>query len=174
MKNRKLITAIVGLTLILAATVGVTAAYFTDYESGKGGAKLYLRGETWIDEDADENGKNIVIQNVGETEMIVRVQVYGDADHLTVSDTQSGWIKGSDGSFYYSKVLLPDPKGEGSGDRTSVLRAQINVSGNEDINSFDIIVTHQSSLVVYDGTDEGGIVCPDGWDADAVAQITAE
>lgn len=174
MKNRKFITAILSLVLVLAATVGITIAYFTDYESGKGGAKLTLKGETWIDEKADDNSKDIVIQNVGETEMIVRVRVYGDASHLTIADEQSGWILGSDGYYYYNKILKPDPAGRGNGDRSTTLHAEIKVSGEEDIEDFDIIVTHESSLVIYDGTDAGNIICPSGWDSAAVAQIQAQ
>lgn len=174
MKNRKLITMIVSLALVLAATVGITVAYFTDYEQGKGGAKLTLKGETWIDEHADKDSKDIVIQNVGETEMIVRVMVYGDASHLTITDGQSGWILGSDGYYYYNKILKPDPAGNGKGDESTTLHAEINVSGDEDIEDFDIIVTQDARLVIYDGTEAGGIVCPEGWDAAAVAQIQVQ
>ena len=82
--NRKLLITALSLILCLSVSIGLVWAYFTDYESARGGAVLKLSGQTWLQEDVDEKGKTISIKNVDETDMVVRVMVIGDANHLGV------------------------------------------------------------------------------------------
>ena len=94
MRNHsKLLIMALSLILCITASVGIAFAYFTDYENARGGAILNLKGQTWIDEDADEKGKTIVIQNVNEPDMVVRVMIIGDKDHLGDIDADGEvWI----------------------------------------------------------------------------------
>ena len=107
--NKKIIITALSLVLLLTASVGLTAAYFTDYEAAKGGAVLSLSGQTQLEEPMNGNDKTIVIKNVGETDMIVRVQVIGDSSRLSF-DAGDGWVKSeSDGWYYYSFILKGKP-----------------------------------------------------------------
>jgi len=161
--SKKTITLAISLILCFAVSAGITAAYFTDYESAKGGAVLNLSGQTRLEETMSGNNKNIVIRNTDETDMIVRVKVIGDEDRLTVTGT--GWIKGDDGWYYWNKILRGG-KSEAERDETSILRASITVAADEV--TTDFIVVHEASRTVYDGS---ALAVPNGWDKDAVGQI---
>ena len=64
--HRKLLIMALSLILCITASIGITFAYFTDYENARGGEILNLKGQTWIDENADKGGKSIKIKNVNE------------------------------------------------------------------------------------------------------------
>lgn len=160
----------VALLLILTVGIGVTSAYFTDYESARGGAVIDLRGQTELTEEVKDGNKEVSISNTGDTDMIVRVMIYGDTGRIS-NITGNGWSKGADGAYYYDKVLH---KGE------STSKLTVNVStGSSDTDDFEVIVVHEGSRAVYDGTAEPGaegqkLAAPEGWNADAVSQISAE
>lgn len=161
--NRKLLITALSLILCLSVSIGLVWAYFTDYESARGGAVLKLSGQTWLQEDVDEKGKTISIKNVDETDMVVRVMVIGDANHLGVI-TADGWTgPDKDGWYYYSKILKGSK--DGNGESTSNLRAEIKVNGDEDINTFDIVVVHEAQRVLYDGDK---VVVPEGWNVKSI------
>ena len=152
------------IALCFSVSVGIAVAYFTDYENAKGGAVLGLNGRTETQEDLDKNGKTIAVYNNGETDMVVRVMIFGDTGHMTVRDSES-WIlsdgESSDGVlvYYYSGILHP-------GKTTPDLRAEISgrVSETDPI-SFDITVVHESSRVTYTQDESGGnvVAAPEGW-----------
>ena len=96
--SRKTIMLALSLILCFSVSIGVVTAYFTDYESAKGGAVLKLSGQTHLEETMNGNDKTVVITNVGETDMIVRVQVIGDASKLTIT-AGNDWEKAGD--WYY-------------------------------------------------------------------------
>ena len=174
MKRNKRLTLIAALLLCLTVTVGITAAYFTDYESGKGGASVDLSGQTRLKEDMDGNNKIISIVNTGETDMIVRVMIYGDEKRMTVTPGE-GWIKGDDGAYYYNRILKAGKDGA-EGESTSEIVAEIAAKEGEDPEDFDILVVHESSRVVYDGQGDPDdkaqkLAAPEGWDKKAVAKI---
>ena len=174
MRNHsKLLIMALSLILCITASVGIAFAYFTDYENARGGAILNLKGQTWIDEDADEKGKTIVIQNVNEPDMVVRVMISGDKDHLGVIDAEDGWIgPDKDGWYYYSKLLKGCTDAERkNGGRTSELKAEIKVSGNEDINDFDVVVVQEAERVLYDADAQGNntVSIPDGWNTGSIS-----
>ena len=162
-------TIILALSLILCFTVsiGIATAYFTDYESAKGGAVLNLSGQTQLEETVLDNSKTVHITNVGETDMIVRVRIIGDAE-VTVS---TGWIKkaseNGDIWWYYGKILTP--KGT-AGAKASDLKAE--VTGPAGVTNFDIVVVHEASRTVYN--DDGSLVVPNGWNEQAVGQIALQ
>ena len=158
------------LVLCLTATVTISIAYFTDYEDAKGGAVMTLSGGTEVTEEMKDNNKLIKVVNTGETDMIVRVMIYGDADHMTIRPG-SGWIKSDqDGAYYYKSILKGSEDGK-SGDETSVIEAAISAEEEEDLAKFDITVIHEGARVIYEGD---GVETPDGWDADVVAQISIQ
>ena len=170
MRNRsKLLIMALSLILCITASIGITFAYFTDYENARGGAVLRLKGQTWINEEADKDGKTIVIQNVNEPDMVVRVMIIADKDHLGDIELEDGWSgPDEDGWYYYDNVL----KGSANrkGEETTKLKAEVKVSGNEDINDFDIVVVQEAERVVYEQDEEGNNVVsiPAGWNIDFI------
>ena len=161
-KNR-IMTALC-IALCLAVSVGIAVAYFTDYENAKGGAVLSLNGSTETQEDLDRNGKTIAIYNNGDTDMAVRVMIFGDTDLITVGDSSSWTASAAESAdgvlvYYYNGILHP-------GKTTPELRAEISGRVSEtDPVSFDITVVHESSRVTYTQDESGGnvVAAPDGW-----------
>lgn len=161
MKNRKLLMTLIAVILCVTVSIGIAAAYFTDYESARGGAKINLSGQTWIEEEFKDGKKIVTISNYGETDMIVRVMIYGDERYLEVSDA-ANWKKGSDGAYYYTSILKP-------GDKTEprlVAEIKKHKAGDED--DFDVIVVHEGSRVVYNGNK---LDVPKDWDKAIVEAI---
>ena len=172
-KHRKLLIMALSLILCMSVSVGLAVAYFTDYENARGGAVLHLKGQTQIVEDADDKKKDIVIKNVGDPDMVVRVMIIGDKDHLGEVTLGDGWEDGGDGWYYYSKILKGNSAENDREKETSNLHAEINVSGNEDINDFDITVVQEAERVTYDQDAEGNniVSIPEGW---SITSISAE
>ena len=173
MRNyRKLLIMALSLILCLSVSIGFAFAYFTDYENARGGAILRLHGQTHLNEKVDEKGKTISIQNVDEPDMVVRVMVIGNEEHLGVIKGDN-WIgPDEDGWYYYSKLLKGCTDAERkNGGRTSELKAEIKVSGNEDINDFDVVVVQEAERVLYDQDSEGNniVSVPKGWNIDSIS-----
>lgn len=170
--NKKTLLIALSLILCFTASIGIATAYFTDYEAAKGSAVLNLSGQTELKETVVNNDKTISIKNVGETDMIVRVKIIGDPKKLKIT-AGSDWIdkKDADGTvwWYYKKILKGSPKGA-NGESTTNLFAE--VSGTEGETNFDIVVVHEASRTVYD--DDGSLVVPRGWNAEAVGQIALQ
>ena len=80
---------VIAITLVLSLSVGLTMAYFSDYNAARGGRGIALGGKTELHDDYDASKKTVVIQNTGETDVIVRVAVYApvlsDGQTVTVS-----------------------------------------------------------------------------------------
>lgn len=159
MKKKTIIMAL-SLILVMVLSTGFASAYFTDYEAAKGGAVLKLSGQTKVEEVVKDNNKTITISNTGETDMIVRVQVIGDQNRMTVVPGD-GWIKDGDW-YYYTRILTPK---DTNGARSTSIEAKI--TGNEGDN-FDIIVVQEGSRTLYDGDT---LAAPNGWSSDAVSKI---
>ena len=70
--NKKILVAFACL-LCLLVSVGMTVAYFSDYEDASGGATMHLQGRTELGEGSDHANKHIVIQNTGDMNMIVLI-----------------------------------------------------------------------------------------------------
>lgn len=153
MRKSKLLIAVTLLTVL--ALPAAAFAYFTDYEGAWGGAVLRLEGETQLHETAEDDKKTISVENIGETDVIVRVAVYGDYLETVSGD---GWVHAQgDDWYYYDKILTP-------GDVTTDLVAAIDTSSaKEDGHDFQIVVVHESERVKYDGTAKNKVVQPDGW-----------
>ena len=82
MRNKRKLVITLSLILCLTASVGFTLAYFTDYENAKGGAVVKLSGQTEVEEEFDGNNKQVTIKNTGDTDMVVRLKVFGDEKHM--------------------------------------------------------------------------------------------
>lgn len=162
MKNNKLLIIALSLILCMTVSIGLAVAYFTDYEAAKGGAVLQLTGQTEIEEEIKENEKIVKINNTGETDMVVRILVFSNEKFTTVNDDGTNWIKGSDGNYYYGKVLKA---GQSTTELTITVKGR---STPKDPIDYDITVVHESERVLYDGNK---VAIPEGW---AVSSIAAE
>lgn len=178
-KINKTTLMLFALVLSLSVTVGATLAYFSDYEQASGGATLNLGGKTELYEGSATDKKDVVIKNTGETNMIVRVGIYGPGE-MAAPVMKGDWMKSEkDGMYYYRKVLKPgDEQHPGDGDDTGAgnLVASMSFSWQGDAPDyyFEVTVVHEGSQAIY-YVDENGnnkLTVPDGWDPAAVAQIT--
>lgn len=156
-RNRKTIIAILAVALVLLTSIGVTVAYFSDYEAAMGEVTLHLSGETQIDEEVTDTQKVIRIVNTGEAgdaNVVVRVAIYGpDGMKVTINDNH--WKKNGE-YYYYDKVLAP-------GEMTGTITADItNIPVTADMEAFDIIVNHESAIAAYD--ENNTVIKPAGWD----------
>lgn len=169
--HRKLLVMALSLLLCMSVSIGLAFAYFTDYENARGGAILHLKGQTWIEEEVDENSKTVVIKNVDEPDMVVRVMIIADQDHLDEVKLGDGWTgPDEDGWYYYNKVLKGST--DRDGDETTKLIATVKVDGNEDINDFDIVVVQEAERVTYEQDADGNNVVsiPAGWNIDSISE----
>lgn len=161
MRNKRKLVIALSLILCLTASVGFTMAYFTDYENAKGGAVVNLSGQTEVEEEFKDNNKIVTIKNTGETDMVVRLRVFGDENHMTVNSTgNTDWLEGTDGFWYYKKVLP-------AGAEASMFK--VDVSGKIDPGDpidFEITVVHESQRVTYDGDK---VAVPEGWKIDSIS-----
>lgn len=155
MKARKNILLVVALVLVLSISAGLTMAYFSDYTAAKGGKPVTLGGETTIEEKQYNDHKDITISNTGDTDVIVRVAVYGPT---AITYSGSGDWQQSGDYVYYTKVLP-------AGQKTSTITATWDVPADLG-DDYNVIVTHESEQAVYDAT--GSIVKPDSTPAWAI------
>lgn len=158
-RNRKPIIAAIAILLTLSVSVGLTVAYFSDYETAMGEVSLNLSGQTQITEEVTDTQKVIRIVNTGskgDADMVVRVRVFGP-DGMKVSVGDGHWTKPSGSEwYYYDQVLAP-------GESTSAITASIaDLPVDTDLSEFDIIVEHESAIAAYDENDT--VKKPEGWD----------
>ncbi len=158
-RNRKGIIAVVAIVLALTASVGLTVAYFSDYETAMGEVSLNLSGETQITEEVTDTQKVIKVVNTGsegDADVVVRLSVYGP-DGMKVRVDDEHWSKAKDSDwYYYDKVLAP---GETTGSITASIE---DLPVDTDLSKFDIIVNHESAIAVYD--ENNTVKKPEGWD----------
>lgn len=150
-KRSKVYLLVVALVLVLSMTVGLTMAYFSDHTEAKGGKKVALGGQTTIREEQNDNNKVIRIENTGETDVIVRVAVYGPTA-ITYEDSQD-WVQKGD-YIYYNKVL-PAPE-DGKQSFTSKIKASWDVPADLG-DDYNVVVVQESEQAVYK---DGKVVTP--------------
>jgi len=152
--NKKSILTVIAAALVLSLSMGLTFAYFSDFEAAKGGAQLTLGSQTHIDEEVSDKGKTIVIQNTGTTDVVVRVGVYGPSTMSVTDVSGDKWeYDAATGFWYYTEVIEVD--GE-----SSPLKAEIKAPKGQ-IDNFDVVVVQECAQVVYDK--DGNIKVPEGW-----------
>ena len=151
----KRILSICLLAALVAIPVRMVYAYFTDYESARGGAVVHLAPETEIIEIVDDVHKELSIVNTGETSVIVRVAVFGS--YIENFELPSDWTQ--DGEyFYYNQILEP-------GATTSTIIVNIDVEAAAAAQeSFDVTVINEAEAVawIFDGS-VNTVRLPDGW-----------
>lgn len=163
--NNRLTLAIFTLVLCLSISVGIAAAYFSDYEEASGGATLNLGGITELTEGSRDDAKEVIIENKGKTNMIVRVAIYGAEEFMQPLKfaAKNDWAQAGD-FYYYKKILQP-------GEKTSMITAEVKQSweGNTAPDfDYEVTVVHESAQAVFDGK---VLAVPEGWDSGAVASI---
>jgi predicted ribosomally synthesized peptide with SipW-like signal peptide len=157
--KKKSILLVVAMMLVLSLTVGLTLAYFSDYEAAKGGASIALGGQTEIEENVTDKEKVVQINNIGETNVVVRVAIYmpealEKVENSITFENASDWVKDG-GFYYYTKVLAP-------GESTSKITAKTTVPDDVQLgDNFDVVVVHESDQALYDESNK--VVLPDGW-----------
>ncbi|MBP3898429.1 MAG: hypothetical protein J6D57_11455 [Mogibacterium sp.] len=158
--------ALAAVLMATAVSVPSVLAYFTDYVKASGSKAVHLQWQTELKEDVRENDKHITIDNVGETPVVVRVQIFANEDLASISG--SSWETGSDGWYYYKKILAA---GEKMAEADELL---VDVKGSDQLpdSDFNIVVIHESQRVAYESNTK--LAAPDGWDKDAVAAIAVQ
>ena len=155
---------VIAIALVLSLSVGLTLAYFSDYNAAKGGTGIALGGTTELHDDYDSDQKTVSIENTGDVDVIVRVAVYAPVvDGQTVTVSGDNWVKvgeGDNARWYYTEVLKP-------GDTTEDLIVNTEyLKENADLGDVaEVIVTHESVQAVKDAN--GKYVLPSDW-ADVV------
>lgn len=145
--KRRTILLVVAIALVLSMTVGLAMAYFSDSTEVEGGLTVTLGGETKIDEDQYDDHKDIRVENIGKTDVLVRVAVYGPTEITFEGD---GWTKSGD--YWYYNSVLPV---EGT---TSTITARW--TPPEDLgDDYSVVVIQESDQAVYDKF--GNIVAPE-------------
>ena len=165
MKNKILI--VIASVLVLSLSVGFASAYFSDHEAAQGAATIQLGGKTEIDEGWEDGIKHISIKNTGkaadnDTEVIVRVAVYGPAGMQVTAKVN--WEQ--QGEYYYYKGILQP----GQATPINDLVAKVDNIQNKDLgDNFDIVVMQESAQPTYeyvevDGKYRNKVVPPTGWE----------
>lgn len=145
--NRKKVIALVATVLLLTVAAGATLAYIltnTDpvknvFTPSKVACAVVENDKAPVTGNKVEvsEKKNVKIQNTGDTDAFIRATIvvtWQNADGIVyaqkpVADTDysitfaenSGWVKGEDGFYYYTKEVIADKTGAGNGDMTAVL-----------------------------------------------------
>lgn len=130
MSKKKIVSLCLALALMVTLCVGGTLAYFTDIDDAKntftvGNVDITLTEPNWTStgsEDAPEVypgealAKDPTVTNDGANPCFVRIEVEGldclgnagmisyRTDYVT-DNLGDNWVKGTDGYFYYNKVL---------------------------------------------------------------------
>ena len=151
--NKKIVLLAISFALVLSLSVGMAFAYFSDYTTAKGGATITLGGKTDIKETVVDKTKTISIENTGETDVVVRVKIFGQT---TIDEIGNGWHLEDDGYWYYDKVLKPT---ESDKSTTNIVATVVAPEGQVD--NYDVVVVHESAQVTYD--ESGNIQVPEGW-----------
>lgn len=148
--SKKVLIGLVAAALCVAALTGTALAYFSDKTTAFGERPITLGYSTEINEDMSDLDKSISVVNTGQTEVMVRVQLfYSNANGVTVTVAGAdGWTEDTDADsgahvWHYDRVLAP-------GTSTPVLKATVKADLDQLPANFDVVVVSQSSPVAYD------------------------
>lgn len=150
---------VIGLAavLVLAALAAPAYAYFTDMLKVSGQQSVVLGYDSKVHEELENGNKTITIENTGETDIMVRVWIFGAVDHdgATVSVAGEGWKceqSGEQQLWTYQGVLTPNKDDGSTGHLTSELKVTVNAkaSENKSPSNFEITVVGQTSPAAYD------------------------
>ena len=145
MKINKIISYSVVFALVcLVAFTGIKTcgAWFSDYKELSGDASLKLSHQTSITEEIDDNSnKHVTITNTGETDVVVRVKLFGGS-YVKITAGEN-WKLSDDGWYYYEKVLTPR-------EVSTEIFAEVKKSEAPDYD-FDVVVILEAERAIYDG-----------------------
>ena len=161
-KKRTIIFALAAVLILAMISIPGTLAYFSDYDQASGSAQVNLTWQTELQEQVKDNNKHIQVKNVGETDVIVRAQIFA-GDFVTVKDTEGNWTKAGDW-WYYNGILK-------KGEVTTELFAEVKADKSA-TDDFNIVVVQESSRAVYESNAK--LAAPDGWNAAAVSAIKVQ
>lgn len=152
----------ISATLGVAAFAGTAYAYFTSHTQATGSHPIELGYSSEVKENIVEGNKNITMMNTGDTEIMVRIQLfYGTGVNENVKVTvpgantaeNSGWSQDANDVWTYERVLQP-------GESTNSLWVDVEATGGTDLSNFDVTVIGQTSPIYYD---ESGKAVPYLW-----------
>ena len=151
--NKKRILLITAVAMVLLVSVTATLAYFSDYDRATGEKKLVLTGQTEITESPKDDSKTISIKNVSkdDVDMVTRVRVVAPVE--VNFKPGSNWEQNGDW-WYYTKILAQN-------DPTTDLVASWDIPKDSVIENFDVIVLHESAVVMYEN---GKVAKPVDWE----------
>ena len=155
--------AVLAVALGLGVMVGPTLAYYTDTTQANGSIPFSLTPETppppeepeepgtEIQEEIEGTNKIIRVENVGKTDVAVRVRAFYGTANATVEFVGDGWGTraegdGEEGWLYGRTVLKP-------GEVSDALYIKVEPVKNAQVDSFDIAIVQQ--CVVPDEVAEG-------------------
>ena len=112
--NKRAVALLVSLVALLTVVAGITVAFLIDNTDGIENAFTPSRVDCEV---IDKTGNTYTVKNIGDTDAYIRASVlvnwkntagnvYAQAPQFTV-DPGEGWVKGSDGYYYYTKSVAP-------------------------------------------------------------------
>lgn len=145
--------AVLAVALGLGVMVGPTLAYYTDTTEANGSIPFSLIPETppppeepeepgtEIQEEIEGTNKIIRVENVGKTDVAVRVRAFYGTANATVEFVGDGWGTraegdGEEGWLYGRTVLKP-------GEVSDALYIKVEPVKNAQVDSFDIAIVQQ-------------------------------
>lgn len=150
---KKMVAVGLASTLCVAAVAGPAYAYFTDVVRASGQHSLTLGYSSELHEELDGLNKKITIENTGNTDVMVRVQIFGIENRpgMDISVKGSNWQKAAlpagqeEGQVWeYTQVLPPKAT-------TDELLIEVKQTITDQLlGEFDIIVIGQTSPAAYD------------------------
>ena len=163
---KKILALALVVVLAVTAVTGATLAYFTDTKEATntftvGNVKIKLTEPSWTAtgvKDAPEVypgealAKDPTVENTGANPCFVRVKVdglgiLGEGLEITYRTNYvnnalgAGWVKHTDGYYYYTEVLAANEKTTALFDQIVIPTALTNENGEEYEDSYDIDVT---------------------------------
>ena len=144
--------------MLFGITINQSLAYFTAYTDAWGSKALSLSRSTELEEDIEDEDKEISIKNTSEVvDIYTRVKVfYNDDNRVEVSISDLGADKlwkynEANGYWYYTKPIAPQ-------ESTSILKASVSTKiAEDDTNPLEIIVVHEYVTAIYNEDNTGNM-----------------
>ncbi len=181
-RSRKPIILLVSLMVLLNVSIFGTLAYLIDVSESIANTFTPSRVPNIVVEELDGNVKNNVrIQNDGNTDAFIRAAVvvtwvkrdgdgnlltYGkkpvdvgdDKDYVITFPTDSGWVKGSDGYYYYTAAVPVDNSATTDvlENQTGVLFTDCHPVEGKTPEGYQLSVEIMGQSIQAKGTDEDG------------------
>ena len=107
MKHKNLILTALAAAMVLTGAMGSAYSYFTTNAEAAGAATISLGSRTEVQEEFSNWTKHVTVTSTEDSEPVyVRVKAFCGSEYsLVYSDSEGNWTPGSDGYYYYTKVL---------------------------------------------------------------------